>query len=237
MSDAHRPTVATGRLTAALATLRPQGELGLIASLPVHDLVYARAALRGGAHALKVHFGLTHRASGEVTPPLREQPDVLRRLRDLAPDVPLGAVLGTTAEEVDRDLDLACALGLDFISGYAHALPARIFQAGPEILVAFDDRTPATWATHLPVGTLLEASVVSSSDYGLPLTATDLLRYAELRRLTPALLVIPTQKRVQPQDLPALRQLGADALMYGVVVTGEGAAGFEEAAARYRSGR
>lgn len=233
MSRVPLPFPATGRLTAALGAARRRDQMALIASLPVNDLTYAEAALRGGAHALKLHFGLTHRASNQTSPRLREQPDFVTRLRDLAPEVPLGAVLGDSAAAVEQDLDLAADLGLDFISGYADDLPARTFQAGVEVLVAFNGAAPPTWATHLPFGALLEASVVSATEYGTPLTAADLLRYAALRAATEAPLVIPTQKRILPSDLPALRQLGVDALMYGVVVTGEGAGGFEQAARGY----
>jgi len=227
---------AQPRLTHALAAARQRGKLALIASLPVNDLTYAQAALRGGAHALKLHFGLTHRASGELAPSLHEDRGFVARVRDLAPEVPLGAVLGDSPDTVERALDLAAELGLDFISGYAHALPARTFQLGPEVLVAFDGASPASWAAHFPAGAMLEASIVPAAEYGTPLTAADLLRYASLRAETRAPLVIPTQKRIQPADLPALHQLGADALMYGVVVTGEGAGGFEQAARRYLEG-
>lgn len=227
------PAPVQGRLTAALGAARRREQLALIASLPRHDLSYARAALRGGAHALKLHFGLLHRASGEASPRLGDHPDVVDRLRDLAPDVALGAVLGDSAEDVERDLEQAARLGLDFISGYAHALPACAFTSGLEVLVVLDDASPPAWAAHLLPAALLEASVVPAGEYGGPLTAADLLRYATLRAATAAPLVVPTQKRILPADLPALRQLGVDALMYGVIVTGPEPDGFEQAARLY----
>ncbi|UQN08745.1 hypothetical protein [Deinococcus sp. QL22] len=229
-------SVSSQRLSAVILAAKARQELALIASLPVNDLAYAQAALRGGAHALKLHFGLTHRASQQVAPTLADQPGLIARLRDLAPDVPLGAVLGDQPGTVDAALDLAAECGLDFISGYAHALPARAFEAGPELLVALDDRSPPNWAGLLPPGALLEASVIQHTEYGGPLTVADLLKYADLRRRTGALLIVPTQKHIRPADLAALRAAGADALMYGVIVTGPDAAGFETAAAQYRAG-
>lgn len=223
------------KLSQTIQHARQRGELALIASLPHHDLAYARAALRGGAHALKVHFGLTHRASGEVAPSLRAQQEIIPRLRDLAPDRPIGAVLGSDASEVERDLELAIELGLDFVSGYAHALPASIFKADVEVLLAFDDQTPPDWAASLPHGALLEASVVPHTHYGQPLTAADLLLLGRLRAATHAPLIMPTQKRLTASDLRLLQRLGVDALMYGVIVTGEHADGFERVAQQYRS--
>lgn len=222
-------------LSHAIQAARQRGELALIASLPHHDLAYARAAVRGGAHALKVHFGLMHRASGGVAPSLQAQRDLIPRLRELAPELPIGAVLGSDAAEVERDLDLAAELGIDFVSGYAHALPASIFEADAEVLLAFDDRTPLEWAASLWPGALLEASVVPHAQYGEPLTAADLLLLGRLRAATRAPLIVPTQKRLTAGDLRLLQRLGVDALMYGVIVTGDAAEGFERVARQYRS--
>lgn len=232
----HRNVEGSGRaLSHAIHSARQRGELALIASLPHNDLAYAQAAVRGGAHALKVHFGLRHRASGEVLPSLAAQRDLIPRLRELAPALPIGAVLGSAAAEVERDLDLAAELGIDFVSGYAHALPASIFEADVEVLLAFDDRTPLEWAASLLPGVLLEASVVPHAQYGEALTAADLLLLGQLRAATSAPLILPTQKRVTAGDLPVLRRLGVDALMYGVIVTGDAAEGFERVARTFRS--
>ncbi len=225
----------SGRLLSqTIQAARLQGELALIASLPHHDLAYAQAALRGGAHALKVHFGLIHRASGEASPSLHVQRDLIPRLRDLAPELPLGAVLGSDVSHVEQALDLAVELGIDFVSGYAHALPAAIFEADVEVLLAFDDRTPLEWATALPQGAMLEASVVPHTQYGEPLTAADLLLLGKLRAATSAPLIVPTQKRLTAGDLRLLQRLGVDALMYGVIMTGETAEGFEQVARQFR---
>lgn len=225
----------SGRLLSqTIGAARQRGELALIASLPHNDLAYAQAALRGGAHALKVHFGLTHRASGQVAPTLHAQRDLIPRLRDLAPELPIGAVLGSDVSQVEESLDLAGELGIDFISGYAHALPASIFEADVEVLLAFDDRMPLEWAAALPDGAMLEASVVPHAEYGQPLTAADLLVLGRLRATTSAPLIVPTQKRLTAGDLRVLQRLGVDAVMYGVIVTGEGAGGFERVAQMYR---
>lgn len=221
-------------LSGQLRSARQRGELVLIASLPSHDLAYAEAAVRGGAHALKLHFGLTHRASGQVAPTLRQCQPLIAQIRQIAPNLPLGAVLGETAQAVSQDLELARDLGLDFISGYVQALPAEVQSSGLEVLLAFDDQTPPLWAAQLPAGVMLEASVTPHAQYAEPLTAADVLRYRTLRAATTAPLIVPTQKRVTPADAALLFEYGVDALMYGVIVTGEQAEGFERLARAYR---
>lgn len=230
LSVAHSPRSLSGQLRSA----RQRGELALIASLPNHDLAYAEAALRGGAHALKLHFGLTHRASGQIAPTLRQCQPLIAQMRQIAPDLPLGAVLGETAQAAAQDLELARDLGLDFISGYVHALPAGVQSSGLEVLLAFDDQTPPLWATQLPSGMMLEASVTPHAQYAEPLTAADVLRYRTLRAATTAPLIVPTQKLVTPADAALLFEYGVDALMYGVIVTSEQAEGFERLARAYR---
>ena len=221
-------------LSSQLRSARQRGELGLIASLPSHDLAYVEAAMRGGAHALKLHFGLTHRASGQIAPTLRHCQSLISQVRELAPNLPIGAVLGETAQSVAQDLELAHELGLDFISGYVQSLPARVYNSGLEVLLAFNDETPPSWAAQLPSGVLLEASVTPHAHYAEPLTAADILRYRTLRAITTAPLIVPTQKYIDPADAALLFEYGIDALMYGVIVTGEEADGFERLARAYR---
>ncbi|MBB6015177.1 hypothetical protein HLB42_19270 (plasmid) [Deinococcus sp. D7000] len=90
-------------------------------------------------------------------------------------------------------------------------------------------------AASLLPGVLLEASVVPHAQYGEALTAADLLLLGQLRAAISAPLILPTQKRVTASDLPVLQRLGVDALMYGVIVTGDAAEGFERVARTFRS--
>ena len=68
----------------------------LVVSLPANDLNLAKAALEGGADAVKVHCNVWHRASGHTFGTFEENKDFLKDLISLCGDVPVGLVPGTS---------------------------------------------------------------------------------------------------------------------------------------------
>lgn len=76
-----------GKLKQTLA----QNGLSLFVSLPANDVRLAKAALEEGADALKVHFNVGHRASGNQFGPLGSYADVFGQIR-AAFDGPFGVV-------------------------------------------------------------------------------------------------------------------------------------------------
>ena len=55
--------------------------LSLVVSLPENDIALARAAMEEGADALKVHYNVGHRASGNHFGPLDMYAEVFRAIR------------------------------------------------------------------------------------------------------------------------------------------------------------
>jgi hypothetical protein len=107
------------------ADLMADQKFVLVVSLPANDLALAEAALDGGAHAVKVHCNVWHRASGHTFGTFSENKDFLKELVRLCGDVPVGLVPGTSeafiTESELRELE---EMGLDFISAYSQHLPA-----------------------------------------------------------------------------------------------------------------
>jgi len=219
----------------ALAAARAAGSVLLIASLPANELAFADEAVAGGADALKMHANIRHRAGGRGFGTLADEATAVRRIREAHPNLPLGLVLGEEAEVVERDLGLARELGVDFISAYVHAAPARALAGLPGVMLAFDAATPHAFAARLGgLAVALEASIIPADGYGRVLEAADVLRYADLAARSPVPLVVPTQRRVRPADLPALRRAGVSGLMFGAVVAGDRPEGFRDAARAFR---
>ena len=92
----------------------------LVVSLPSNNLGLAKAALEGGADAVKVHCNVWHRASGHTFGTYAENKEFLRDLIALCGDVPVGLVPGTSEAFItEAELRELEEMGLDFISAYS----------------------------------------------------------------------------------------------------------------------
>ncbi|WNC13666.1 hypothetical protein [Brevibacillus brevis] len=195
----------------------------LLVSLPRNDEELAGAALEGGADGLKVHMNVYHRASGNGFGPLTEYRDVFAAMRSRF-DGPLGIVPAGSPEALDPgELAQLASVGFDFISIYGHHLPASMLQTeGVATTFAIDDRfdLPLLSAVrHFPV-TALEASVIPGEQYGTPLVFSDLLKYRVLVEKAGIPVMVPTQRRIVPKDIPALKDTGVRVLLAGAMSIG-----------------
>jgi 2-methylisocitrate lyase-like PEP mutase family enzyme len=82
---------------------------------------------------------------------------------------------------------------------------------------------------------VLEASVIPAEYYGSPFTLRDLIRYQRICRAVSLPVVVPTQLRVLPEDLPFLRDAGVKGIMIGAVVTGKEQEGILRTIEKFRS--
>lgn len=197
----------------------------LVVSLPSNDLKLAKAALEGGADAVKVHCNVWHRASGHTYGSYAENRDFLRRLIELCGDIPVGLMPGTCeafiTEEECRELE---DMGLSYVSAYSHHLPC--FMMDSEILtkaVAIDCTYSGSTLDAVRISDIdvLEASIVPGEDYGKDLYYSDILRYTEIAHRSGKPILIPTQKRIRPEDVKYLYRAGCRALMIGAIVLGQ----------------
>jgi len=217
---AKQNTPKTGQLQAMLE----QKPLSLIVSLPGNDLALARAAREEGADALKVHFNVGHRASGNHFGSLDEYTEVFRAIRSEFAGpfgvVPSGSIEGTRREDVER----LAGMGFDFYSIYAHHLPSFMLQnLGLESTFAINNEYDVSLlasATHFGF-TALEASIVPGKEYGTPLSFADVLRYRQLVLQAGVPVLVPSQRKLVPEDVPVLYHSGIKAIMLGAIVTGK----------------
>lgn len=197
----------------------------LVVSLPANDLELAKAALEGGADAVKVHCNVWHRASGRTFGTYEENKGFLRELIELCGHVPVGLVPGTSeafiSESELRELE---EMGLDFISAYSHHLPAFALDSRKitnAVAIGSDYTESLLDAVRESDIAVLEASVVQGEAYGQDLTCGDILRYSSIVRRTGKTCMIPTQKKIRPEDVHHLYRAGCRALMIGAVVFGQ----------------
>ena len=197
----------------------------LVVSLPSNDLTLAKAALEGGADAVKVHCNVWHRASGHTFGTYEENKPFLKELIALCGDVPVGLVPGTDeafiTEPELRELE---EMGLGFLSAYSHHLPSfamdseRITNA---VAIGSGYREADLEAIRDSDIQVLECSVVRGEEYGQNLTCADILRYSSIVKRTGKPCMVPTQKKIRPEDVKYLYRAGCTALMIGAIVFGQ----------------
>ncbi len=206
-----------------------------LASLPRNDVEMARAALRGGAGGLKVHINVEHFASGTRFGPLQEERDAIAAIVDAARGVGanVGVVPGTLAGFASpEDFASLAAIGVDYFDAYPFDCPAwALEQTDLSVMIAAHHGMAPT-ALHLyeRLGmTLCEASIMAHDGYGAALSAQDLAAYCALCEATTAAVILPSQKKLTPTDLPLLRKTGARGVLLGAIVLGRDTEGIEAA--------
>jgi hypothetical protein len=205
----------------------------LIVSLPRNDAAFARAAANAGADLLKVHVNVHHRASGTRFGSLEDEDDRLTEV--LAVGLPTGLVPG---EDAMVTLDDSPRLRrFAFLDAYIARLPLFLYEVGVPVIPAIPHEYPAETLGALDAlpGEWLEASLVPPEGYGLDPVADDLVALARLGRVARRRMIVPTQRRIRPEDLNryfALPEVWA--IMIGAVVTGRTARGIGRATESFR---
>jgi hypothetical protein len=218
------------RRTEKLLAERP----ALFVSLPRNEVRLAEAALEEGADGLKVHLNVVHHASGTYFGPWKEEQHEIRAI--LALGAPVGMVPGTTERMVTPgEAGEIAAAGVDFFDAYLEDMPDWLPEAAGEasVMAAFSARDAAGgWELGRLAGrcSLLELSLVPGEAYGTPLAEQDLAAYRTICGRYPALpALIPSQRALRPEDVPALLATGARAVLIGAIVTGRTSEGIAAA--------
>jgi hypothetical protein len=205
----------------------------LIVSLPRNDAALARAAASAGADLLKVHVNVRHRASGTRFGSLDDEDDNLNEV--LAVGLPTGLVPGedvmVTVDDVPRLRRFA------FLDAYITRLPLFLYDVGVPVIPAIPHDYPpdALGALGALPGDWLEAALVPPDGYGLDPAADDLVALARLGMLARRHMIVPTQRKIRPEDLGryfAIPEVWS--IMIGVIVAGRTARGIGRATESFR---
>ncbi len=217
----------------------------LLVSLPANDVRLAEAALRGGAQGLKVHINVQHFASGTRFGSLDEERENLTRILEVARAakasvgiVPGAATDDGTAFATPDEFAALAEMGVDYFDAYPADAPAwTLSQKHLDVMMAaFHGGTIAQMQELEGVGMrLCEASIMHHDHYGKALNALDIATYAALCEALSSPVIVPSQKRIVPADLAALRAAGARGVLIGAIVTGREAESIESAAHAFRN--
>lgn len=200
-------------------------KFSLVVSLPSNSLELAKAALEGGAMAVKVHCNVWHRASGHTFGSYAENREFLKELIALCGDVPVGLVPGGEDAFITPEERLELEeMGLGFFSAYTHHLPCHMMESNVLTKMAAIDYTynqntlDAVRRSQIDV---LECSVQPGENYGTNLNYADILRYSDIVEKSGKPCLIPTQRKIKPCEVKHLYEAGCKAVMIGAVVMGK----------------
>lgn len=210
---------------------------GLIVSLPRNEVELAKAAVEGGADALKVHLNVHHHASGTAFGTWEQERAAVQEIVSSV-GIPVGVVPGAQVIASDDELAAMAKMGIDFWDTFVHHAPTRLLErTDMGCMMALNFQFPLERAALVvKLGAqVIEASIIPPEEYGSLLTARDLVAYSVLTAevgSTP--VVIPSQRKYTPRDVPHLRRAGARGLVIGAIVTGPDATSLGEATREFR---
>ncbi len=193
----------------------------LIVSLPRNEVTLAQAARDAGADFLKVHINVHHRASGTAFGSLAQERE--RLLQVLAVGLPTGLVPGEETMISRDELPQLRAMGFAYLDAFIHVLPAYLYEIGVPIIPALPHSIDTRYLQQIRAlpGTWVEAAIVDAAGYGQPPAPEDFKALRVAAEGTGKQLIVPTQRRILPTDLPRYFEIpGVAALAIGAIVTG-----------------
>lgn len=215
----------------------------LLVSLPANDIELARAAFRGGAQGLKVHCNVAHYASGTRFGSWEDERDSISQICKLAREqnAHVGIVPGATNGDESRfasedEFEDMARVGLDYFDAYPADAPAwTLNQKHLDVmLAAYNGGSLNEIRVLETLGMqLCEASIMPHAEYGQSLNALDLACYSALCDSIQAPVIVPSQKKLTPHDIPLLKQTGARGVLLGAIVVGRDAASIENAVSAF----
>lgn len=215
-----------------------KNKFSLLVSLPRNTAEFAKAAQDGGAHGIKVHLNVKHRASKTFFGSFaQEKKNIEKILKTVS--CPVGVMPGADVVATEEEMQALQTMGITFFDIYIHHAPSYLL-ASPLYKMFAVDRfdTDALRDMHelkaLRAVDAVEASIVNPVDYGKKLNAQNVAHYSALSRYTKLPVVVPTQKAVSPDEVQILYEAGVKMLMIGAVVTGKEIKGFVQKVRAYR---
>ncbi|MET0436304.1 MAG: hypothetical protein ABW043_02290 [Devosia sp.] len=214
------------------------GEYPVIVSLARHDLDLAKAALDGGAFALKTHLNAYHRATGTTFGTFEQERPFFEELAKLG--CPLLVMAGQETVPTASEMDALADLGFEGFNVYIDHMQPHLLQSRLRPMPALSSTsTPEDVAeiAALP-GCIIEASIMPFERYRTAMTPADLDRYRSIAAAVDVPVIVPSQLSFTPDDLEQLRQAGIAAPLLGAIVTGDTPTSMRaavEAAAKHRN--
>ncbi len=196
-----------------LLDLLNKNKLTLIVDLPQNSVALAKAALEGGADAIKVN----------LTQGFEEERPRLEDILD-AIDIPLGITPGEKTCATEEEIEKIIEMGFDFLDMNLEYMPPWLLQKKGIMKIAILNEK-YTIDKLIGLGSLgidaLEAAIVPSSGYGKELLAGDLQNYIAITISSELPIIVPTQRAIKLSEVAIIHDTGIKGLILEGAVTGK----------------
>ncbi|KKB13346.1 hypothetical protein VE25_02505 [Devosia geojensis] len=197
------------------------GDFPVIVSLPRHDLDLAKAALDGGAFALKTHLNAFHRATGTTFGSFAEERPFFERLAKLG--CPLLVMAGQETVPTSAEMEALAELGFEGFNVYIDHLQPHLLRSRLRPMPALSSISTMQDVIEIAAvpDCIIEASIMPFERYRTAMTVADLERYRAIVAAADVPVIVPSQLALTPGDLAQLRESGVAAPLLGAIVTGD----------------
>jgi hypothetical protein len=197
------------------------GTFPVIVSLARHDLDLAKAALDGGAFALKTHLNAYHRATGTTFGSFAQERPFFEQLAKLG--CPLLVMAGQETVPTAEEMDALADLGFEGFNVYIDHMQPHLLRSKLRPMPALSSTsTDADIARIAAIpGCIIEASIMPFERYRTAMTDADLARYRHIAAAVDVPVIVPSQLSLTPSDGARLREAGIAAPLLGAIVTGD----------------
>ncbi len=197
------------------------GSFPVIVSLARHDLDLAKAALDGGAYALKTHLNAYHRATGTTFGSFAEERPFFEALAKLG--CPLLVMAGQETVPSAEEMGALHELGFEGFNVYVDHLQPHLLESRLRPMPALASTSAPEDVARIAAipGCIIEASIMPFERYRTPMTQADLDRYADIVRAVDVPVIVPSQLQLTPADARSMREVGVSAVLLGAIVTGD----------------
>jgi hypothetical protein len=204
------------------------GDFPVLVSLGRHDLELAKAAVDAGAFGIKFHLNAYHRASGSTFGSFTEERPFIEQLAKLGK--PMLVMSGQDTQPTLDELNALADYGVEAWNIYLKHVQPHLYQSRLKAILALSSESGQADidAIRAVPDAMVEASIGRFEEYGQPLNAADLARFAEIIEMTGRPVIAPSQKNFTAADMPRLKAAGIGAVLIGSVVTGLDPAGLRQ---------
>lgn len=203
----------------------------LMVSLPKNDSEMAVLAEANGAMAIKIHLNVRHPASKTHFGSFLEERAAIKKILKSV-KIPVGVVPGGDIFASQKELAELMEMGVDFYDAFGRHFPAILLKMpGVGKMVALGEEYTLSYVEQMHhIGTqVIEATIFNPKVYGDILSAIDIASYRQITTHTPLPVLVPTQKKIKPEELSLLKNVGCKGVVVGAIVTGNSKKGFAQA--------